>query len=108
MSTPVKPKRPPGAGGGIFAFPLLFPPPPRNGVVGESPTRQRVAGDRGIRPAVHSGSATVHNDPGRRNAFSGGQDQVIPSGSDHRDERAVVIPCERFGVLISPALPLFN
>jgi len=42
-------------------------------------------------------------DLGRLKAFSGSQNYRIPAGLDIRDYATVVIWCERFNVLISPA-----
>jgi hypothetical protein len=142
-----------GIGGGIFAFPFLFPPPPLNEVVADSPTRQRVASGTFIHAdpsdPVHygSGGVSVYNDLlhlesdfkvgpgpkyhvylvpdqvvtpatpvdngmfidlGRLKAFSGGQNYTIPAGVDHRQYGSVVIWCEQFGVLISPAQLVFD
>jgi hypothetical protein len=36
-------------------------------------------------------------------AFKGSQRYSIPAGIDLKDYRSVIIWCERFGVLISPA-----
>ena len=53
------------------------------------------------------GAADVENsmyiDLGRLRAFKGGQNYDIPAGIDLADYGSVVIWCERFGVLISPA-----
>ena len=37
------------------------------------------------------------------NAFKGSQRYPIPAGVDSKDYQSVIIWCERFGVLISPA-----
>ena len=42
-------------------------------------------------------------DLGGLRAFKGSQRYAIPEGVDPKDQRSVVIWCERFGVLISPA-----
>jgi hypothetical protein len=42
-------------------------------------------------------------DLGRLKAFSGGQNYPIPDGVDLRKYKSVVIWCEQFNVLISPA-----
>ena len=42
-------------------------------------------------------------DLGRLKAFSGSQNYTIPQGLDHRRYGSVVVWCEQFGVLISPA-----
>jgi hypothetical protein len=41
--------------------------------------------------------------PGRLRAFKGSQNYPIPAGVDLAGYGSVVIWCERFGVLISPA-----
>jgi hypothetical protein len=43
-------------------------------------------------------------DLGRLKAFSGGQNYPIPDGVDLRKYKSVVIWCEQFNVLISPAV----
>ncbi|TFH43941.1 MAG: hypothetical protein E4H01_11355 [Lysobacterales bacterium] len=43
-------------------------------------------------------------DLGRLKAFSGGQNYPIPDGVDLRTYKSVVIWCEQFNVLISPAV----
>jgi len=47
-------------------------------------------------------------DLGRLKAFSGRQNYRIPAGLDPTDYRTVVIWCEHFNVLISPAPLLFS
>jgi hypothetical protein len=42
-------------------------------------------------------------DLGRLRAFKGSQNYPIPAGLDAKSFRSVVIWCEQFGVLISPA-----
>ena len=46
---------------------------------------------------------TMFVDLGRLKAFSGGQNYPIPEGVDLSEYRSVVIWCEQFNVLISPA-----
>ena len=47
--------------------------------------------------------ATMFVDLGRLKAFSGSQNYAIPAGIDITDYSTVVIWCEQFNVLISPA-----
>lgn len=47
-------------------------------------------------------------DLGRLRAFKGSQNCSIPAGLDLKDYKSVVIWCEKFGVLISPADLAFN
>ena len=47
--------------------------------------------------------ATMFVDLGRLKAFSGSQNYAIPAGIDIADYGSVVIWCEQFNVLISPA-----
>ncbi len=42
-------------------------------------------------------------DRGRLRAFKGSQNYAIPDGVDLKDFPSVVIWCQQFGVLISPA-----
>jgi hypothetical protein len=51
---------------------------------------------------------TMYVDLGRLKAFSGGQNYAIPVGVDVRKYKSVVIWCEQFNVLISPALLKFT
>lgn len=46
---------------------------------------------------------TMFVDLGRLKAFTGGQNYLIPKGLDLSDYKSVVIWCEHFNVLISPA-----
>jgi electron transfer DM13 len=46
---------------------------------------------------------TMFVDLGRLRAFKGGQNYVVPSGVDLAKYDSIVIWCEQFGVLISPA-----
>ena len=46
---------------------------------------------------------TMFVDLGRLKAFSGGQNYPIPEGVNLNNYKSVVIWCEQFGVLISPA-----
>lgn len=46
---------------------------------------------------------TMFVDLGRLKAFSGGQNYAVPAGTDVGNYRSVVIWCEQFDVLISPA-----
>ncbi len=48
-------------------------------------------------------AASMYVDLGRLRAFKGSQVFPVPVGVDPADYRSVVIWCERFGVLISPA-----
>ncbi|MCC6535363.1 MAG: DM13 domain-containing protein [Burkholderiales bacterium] len=47
-------------------------------------------------------------DLGRLRAFKGSQNYPIPAGLDLKNYRSVVIWCEQFGVLISPAALTFR
>ena len=47
---------------------------------------------------------TMFVDLGRLKAFTGGQNYPIPDGLDLDDYKSVVVWCEQFNVLISPAL----
>lgn len=47
--------------------------------------------------------SSMYVDLGRLRAFKGSQNYPIPAGVDLSDYGSVVIWCERFGVLISPA-----
>jgi hypothetical protein len=51
---------------------------------------------------------TMFVDLGRLKAFSGGQNYPIPAGVDVRKYKSVVIWCEQFDVLVSPALLKFT
>lgn len=51
---------------------------------------------------------TMFVDLGRLKAFSGGQNYPIPKGVVLSDYQSVVIWCEQFGVLISPAALTFS
>jgi hypothetical protein len=46
---------------------------------------------------------TLFVDLGRLRAFKGSQNYAIPDGVDLKDFPSVVIWCQQFGVLISPA-----
>lgn len=46
---------------------------------------------------------TMFVDLGRLKAFSGGQNYAVPAGVNLSEFKSVVIWCEQFGVLISPA-----
>lgn len=46
---------------------------------------------------------TMFVDLGRLRAFKGSQNYAIPDGVDLKDFPSVVIWCQQFGVLISPA-----
>ena len=50
---------------------------------------------------------TMFVDLGRLKAFSGSQNYPVPAGTDLRRFGSVVIWCEQFGVLISPAALTF-
>lgn len=52
--------------------------------------------------------ATMYVDLGRLRAFKGSQVFNIPAGLDLKTYKSVVIWCEQFGVLISPAALSFN
>jgi hypothetical protein len=51
---------------------------------------------------------SMYVDLGRLKAFKGSQNYPIPAGIDLARYRTVVIWCEQFGVLISPAALKFN
>lgn len=51
---------------------------------------------------------TMYVDLGRLKAFSGGQNYWIPDGVDLKKYQSVVIWCEQFNVLVSPALLKFT
>jgi hypothetical protein len=51
---------------------------------------------------------TMFVDLGRLRAFKGGQNYPIPAGVSLADYKSVVIWCEQFGVLISPAALKFQ
>ncbi len=48
-------------------------------------------------------AATMFVDLGRLKAFSGSQNYAIPTGTNLKDYGSVVVWCEQFGVLITPA-----
>ena len=58
--------------------------------------------ERGITPQT-AVPTTKYVDLGRLKAFSGSQNYALPSGVDAAAYDSVVIWCEQFGVLISPA-----
>lgn len=51
---------------------------------------------------------TMFVDLGRLKAFKGSQNFSVPAGIDHKTYKHVVIWCEQFGVLISPAKLAFK
>ena len=51
---------------------------------------------------------SMYVDLGRLKAFAGSQNYSIPTGVNLRSYRSVVIWCEQFGVLISPAKIAFS
>jgi len=51
---------------------------------------------------------TMFVDLGRLKAFSGSQNYPVPEGVDLRDYKSLVIWCEQFNVLISPAALRFR
>ena len=51
---------------------------------------------------------TMFVDLGRLKAFSGSQNYTIPKGVDLNQYNSVVVWCEQFNVLISPASLIFN
>ncbi|MCB1865924.1 MAG: DM13 domain-containing protein [Chromatiales bacterium] len=53
-------------------------------------------------------AASMYVDLGRLRAFKGSQNYRIPAGVDPRQYPNVVVWCEHFGVLISPARLLFE
>ena len=53
-------------------------------------------------------SRTMFVDLGRLKAFKGSQNYPVPAGADLNRYGSVVIWCEQFGVLISPATLKFN
>ena len=63
--------------------------------------------DADITPATRV-QDTMYVDLGRLKAFSGGQNYSIPAGVDLSKFKSVVIWCEQFDVLISPAALEFN
>ena len=58
--------------------------------------------DRNVVPSTNV-EKTMFIDLGRLKAFKGSQNYAIPSGVDLAQYGSVVIWCEQFGVLISPA-----
>jgi hypothetical protein len=58
--------------------------------------------DGNVTPAT-AVDATMYVDLGRLRAFKGSQVFPIPAGLDLKTYKSVVIWCEQFGVLISPA-----
>lgn len=63
--------------------------------------------ERGITPST-AVAKTMYVDLGRLKAFKGSQNYPIPPGVDPAKYGSVVIWCEHFGVLISPAELKFN
>ncbi len=63
--------------------------------------------DANVTPATDV-AATMFVDLGRLRAFRGSQVYEIPSGVDLQNYASVVIWCEHFGVLISPARLTFS
>ena len=55
-----------------------------------------------VRPGTNV-EETMYVDLGRLKAFAGSQNYPVPAGVNPRDYRSVVIWCEQFNVLISPA-----
>ncbi|HEY7743121.1 MAG TPA: DM13 domain-containing protein, partial [Burkholderiales bacterium] len=51
---------------------------------------------------------TMFVDLGRLKAFKGSQNYPVPAGVDPRKYGSIVIWCEQFGVLISPAALKFQ
>lgn len=141
-----------GFGGGIIAFPYLFPPPEVNEQVADKENKKAVASGTFIHAdpsdPVHYGEGkltiyddlvhleadfkvgpgpkyhvylvpdgdvtpdteiqeTMYVDLGRLKAFSGSQNYPIPEGVNLADYKSVVIWCEQFEVLISPAVLVF-
>jgi hypothetical protein len=58
--------------------------------------------ESGVTPSTRV-AQTRYVDLGRLKAFKGSQNYPIPSGIDPTRYQSVVIWCEQFGVLISPA-----
>jgi Electron transfer DM13 len=58
--------------------------------------------DRNVTPATEV-ARTMFVDLGRLHAFKGSQNYEVPAGVNLADFGSVVIWCEQFGVLISPA-----
>jgi hypothetical protein len=58
--------------------------------------------DRTVTPSTEV-AKTMFVDLGRLRAFKGSQNYPVPGGLNLRDYGSVVIWCEQFGVLISPA-----
>ena len=54
------------------------------------------------------GAQTMFVDLGRLKAFKGSQNYAVPAGVDIAQYKSVVIWCEQFGVLISPARLTFR
>lgn len=142
-----------GFAGGIFFFPILFPPPAANEQVADMDSQTLIARATFIHAnpsdPVHygqgnasvfrdqTGAALVHLegdfkvgpgpklhiylvdhaevrtadhvknstwvDLGQLRAFEGSQNYAVPADVDLADYKSIVIWCETFGVLISPA-----
>lgn len=58
--------------------------------------------DKGVTPATNV-AKTLFVDLGRLKAFKGSQNYPVPQAVNPANYRSVVIWCEQFGVLISPA-----
>jgi hypothetical protein len=58
--------------------------------------------ERGVTPSTRV-AQTMYVDLGRLKAFKGSQNYAVPAGVDLAKYGSVVIWCEHFGVLISPA-----
>ncbi len=58
--------------------------------------------DEGVTPQTDV-AATMFVDLGRLKAFSGSQNYAIPTGTNLKNYGSVVVWCEQFGVLITPA-----
>ena len=56
----------------------------------------------GITPST-AVDETVYVDLGQLKAFSGSQNYPVPDGINLQDYGSIVIWCEQFGILISPA-----
>jgi hypothetical protein len=106
---------------GILVFPYLFPPPPAAEQMTEADVYEKTVFlepdfEVGPGPKYHvylvpkanvrtnaDVPDTMFVDLGRLRAFKGSQRYEVPAGVDLRKYQSVVIWCETFGVLISPA-----
>ncbi len=63
--------------------------------------------EKNVVPSTHV-AKTLYVDLGRLKAFKGSQNYPVPAGVDLAQYGSVVIWCEQFGVLISPAALMFQ